>query len=372
MTTGRNQRLAFIDALRGIACVAVLLHHLDYPTLDPQLRQMLPRAVLTVAGLGAGGVEIFFVISGFVIAYSLRDFVPSVPSCTRFVVRRQVRLDPTYWCVLIPTFVLTYLGRHLAHSENGVPGVGTLAANLFYLQNVLGTPQVLGVAWTLCLEVQFYLAFLVLICLSAPLAKLTGTTLIAATAWPVLLLAVASFAINHSVLDPVFVGCWFYFAAGVLCYATLRGSFPTACFVAFCLLFAWHAYRRWPDATATFGVAATVLFFAIGRAGRLATWGGGPVLQYLGAVSYSVYLVHLPVITWTYRLAHARFPGNGAAVLTLLGTAAASLALGHLLHACVERPTQRWASSLHRRRVTTDHSSVRLTAPVPAEASVAG
>src|SRR4051794_29974124 len=91
-------RYVFIDALRGIACLGVLFHHLLHNTvLEVTLRKVLPAFVQAAFGYGARGVQIFFIISGFVIAHSLRDFVPSARNIGSFILRRQMRLDPAYW-----------------------------------------------------------------------------------------------------------------------------------------------------------------------------------------------------------------------------------------------------------------------------------
>jgi hypothetical protein len=96
-----KRRLRELDSLRGIAAVCVLLFHLSYHT-DPY------RQFPIQFPWGHYGVELFFVISGFVILMTLERSA----SRTEFVISRVTRLYPTYWCaVLFTTCVLALLAK---------------------------------------------------------------------------------------------------------------------------------------------------------------------------------------------------------------------------------------------------------------------
>src|SRR5688500_14125008 len=91
-------RFVFIDALRGLACLWVLTHHLFFNEIFGKvLRPAVHNAVEILAFCGSFGVQIFFVLSGFVIAHSLRDTTLNPRSVGLFILRRQLRLDPPYW-----------------------------------------------------------------------------------------------------------------------------------------------------------------------------------------------------------------------------------------------------------------------------------
>jgi peptidoglycan/LPS O-acetylase OafA/YrhL len=85
--------------LRGIAASGVLLYHLSVVSMMmlEAYRATSPFWLRHLFGLGSQGVTLFFVLSGFVIAHSLRHDSLSLQSLARFILRRQVRLDPPYW-----------------------------------------------------------------------------------------------------------------------------------------------------------------------------------------------------------------------------------------------------------------------------------
>jgi peptidoglycan/LPS O-acetylase OafA/YrhL len=133
-------RIAELDALRGLAALGVVLFHLSL--LDP--------AAGPGFAFGASGVDLFFIISGFVILMTLertRDW-------REFVISRFSRLYPAYWaCVTLAA--LAAVPR-----MGAVKLAGTYAANLTMFQLYLGAPDLDGSYWTLSIEMLFYLLML--------------------------------------------------------------------------------------------------------------------------------------------------------------------------------------------------------------------
>jgi peptidoglycan/LPS O-acetylase OafA/YrhL len=95
MTQPRPQRrIAAIDSMRGVASLMVAFHHFD-GALGRDLAWM-PAVARTLLHEGALGVQIFFVLSGYVIALSTEKLEPCLANVGRFVLRRGTRLDPPY------------------------------------------------------------------------------------------------------------------------------------------------------------------------------------------------------------------------------------------------------------------------------------
>jgi peptidoglycan/LPS O-acetylase OafA/YrhL len=147
---GSQNRLLELDALRGIAALMVVLFHftMDRPEMYFGFKY------------GVTGVDFFFIISGFVIFLTLS----STKNWTDFVVSRFSRLFPTYWTVVIFTALMTVVYRLIHHeSMAGLPtqflGNMTMIQWYFKIHN-LDEPY-----WTLLIEMQFYVVMLLIFCL---------------------------------------------------------------------------------------------------------------------------------------------------------------------------------------------------------------
>ena len=113
---GDQQRVAPIDGLRGIAALAVAWFHIYAQNGGTPLAEAMPHALNLASVRGRFGVQLFFAISGFVIAYKLpndRSIWRPVDAGIYFI-RRSVRLDPTYWfalaCYLVGVPLIIALG----------------------------------------------------------------------------------------------------------------------------------------------------------------------------------------------------------------------------------------------------------------------
>src|SRR4030095_167086 len=96
MAVSRSLRFRTIDGLRGLAALTVVIFHL-HGQVAWTARDWLPRGLAAVMERSFAGVDVFFVISGFVIAYSVREGSYTWNYLTRFAARRAIRLDPPYW-----------------------------------------------------------------------------------------------------------------------------------------------------------------------------------------------------------------------------------------------------------------------------------
>ncbi len=148
----RHPRVAILDGLRLVAALMVVSYHYiargdAWTAASPH---GFPHVIYVAARFGFFGVELFFLISGFVICMSGMG-----RSLGQFFVARVVRLYPAYWFAVLATAVVVTLwptiNRPLAHTD--------VVTNLTMLQIPLHTPSVDGVYWTLWVELRFYLLF---------------------------------------------------------------------------------------------------------------------------------------------------------------------------------------------------------------------
>ena len=163
-----TRRFAFVDSLRGIAALSVAAYHIDrYGPLPGAASSVIPKFINSTLHHGWVGVQMFFVISGFVIAYTLRGMRVTPSSLGNFALRRSLRLDPPYWVTMLFVVGLYVLTTSLFNVEDGLmdqaPTWDQVLAHLCYMQNILGYHNLSAGFWTLCIEVQFYILFAVLL-----------------------------------------------------------------------------------------------------------------------------------------------------------------------------------------------------------------
>ncbi len=124
-------RFVFVDALRGIAALWVVLFHAYEGKHITQVAARLPRWALVFFESGHFGVPIFFVLSGFVIAHSVSRHTVGMSFIVRFAVRRAVRLDPPYWASIVLVIGLGMLSKVVMPAKPYEPlGVGQVLAHL--------------------------------------------------------------------------------------------------------------------------------------------------------------------------------------------------------------------------------------------------
>jgi len=325
-----SPRILELDALRGLAAVAVVLYH--YTT---RYGQLFGHRDPLVASLPWGhyGVDLFFMLSGFVILMTLCRTANGL----KFAWGRFTRLYPTYWAAAALTFVVV--------SICGLPGQdvswGEALVNLTMVQALLGAEHIDGAYWSLQAELIFYGNMLVLYRLGA--FRRTAATVVCwlvlacgvhftqgffVAAWP---LGAALLSKLATIASLKFIPL---FGIGVLLYeATIAGKFSrwswsglVGCLVAVGF---WEGLASLAIDT----VLTTLLWLAISR--RLPILAARP-LVWLGAISYSLYLTHQNI---GYVLIRS-LESQGVGSLTAIAIAsAAALCLGAYLHRWVERPT---------------------------------
>jgi peptidoglycan/LPS O-acetylase OafA/YrhL len=332
-----SNRLVELDALRGIAATLVMLFH--YTTRYDQLfGHTVPPAVFF--SWGHYGVNLFFMISGFVIFMTLHR----VSRPLDFIVSRFSRLFPAFWVAVILTFALT----HLFDLPGKTVGTGTALLNLAMIHGLFKVPNVDGVYWTLEIELIFYAMALALYMIGQMRMVHVALVLL------ILIRLVShwletsagihiSWTFSHLLILPYIA----WFACGIMIYR--RVMFPDvsprkdAAVIAIAIL-QLAAVDGWVVGLLAPGLAWLFWAAASGRLPLLAN----PVLIWLGAISYTLYLLH-ENIGWGIIMTAERagISSNGA----ILAAIATSLTLASALTWYVERPVMTWLRGRYRRRI---------------------
>lgn len=323
-----SARLDFLDGVRGIAALAVVLGH-----ACTQISATFRTSIEPYFYLGSWGVVLFFLCSGFILPVSLER----QGSLSSFWVRRFFRLFPLYWANLIAIIAIgnAEASRVLA----GPPARAGLIvlANLTMFQAFLGAPHLMALYWTLTLELLFYIliSLLFLLKLSARFSSATLVLIVIAIgAGLVLPLPFAFSYSTHLILILV----------GLVVYRHYSGTLHPGVGAAIALLtplllvlplLVDRGNSRGQLGWVVAQMAACVCF---GCAYLLRARPIHPILRYLGQISYSIYLMHPIVLDLVPRMA--------SPALTLLAWLVGVLLLASATYRWIERPMIAWGKRL--------------------------
>ena len=191
---GRTSRLARLDVLRGVAILIVILHH---SVIDASRGGALAWIAVPLERFGFSGVDLFFVLSGFLIGGLLFTEIRSRPAMApglnpwRFYLRRAFKIWPPYFAFL--AFALLKQRRHLG---SWTAAFQDLKPNFLHAQNYLGTS--FWHTWSLAVEEHFYLVLPIVLYFASLFGpKAFGRTVIGAALIALIGCGSGRFYLNH-------------------------------------------------------------------------------------------------------------------------------------------------------------------------------
>ena len=287
-------KLAGIEAARGIAACSVVFYHAARH-MDAACHVPVVRALLQ---FGHAGVDVFFVLSGFIILFVHFDDIGQPSRLGRYVSRRATRLLPVYWVALALTVLLRVVAGH------GWPSLFSVFWSGFLLPS--WSEPLLGVAWTLQFEVVFYAIFAMLI-----LNRRAGVFLMAVWLLCVLIVSVRG---GGAGVPPSLCSAYdleFFLGMGVAVAARsgrirMSGRLVLGAiglFALVCLCEDLKVFDGYGDgARVAYGAAAALLILGLADPG----FAMPRPLAVLGAASYSIYLFQffwIALVWQAYRVA---------------------------------------------------------------------
>lgn len=332
----KEVRILELDALRGIASLAVVFFHLN----------MNHSKVYPIFNLGVTGVDLFFLISGFVIFKSIENVV----SWKEFAISRISRLYPTYWACVTFTF-LVILANNIYHHQFDPALPYNYFFNLYMIQHFFNIPDLDGSYWTMAVELLFYVVIL-LIMVTKQISRM-----VAIGCFGLLIVAIYSFLpkkefplvfSSFTRFFPLIIHFPLFFA-GILFYKLKGRSSSTNIYLIYAIIIICfflqislyssgatnYVFVSLQEYSIMVGIYFSVFFLFINNKLKFIVT---HVTLYLGTISYALYLVHeyvslniiLPFLTvelgWFY------WP---SALLTAL----IAISLASLVTFYIEKPT---------------------------------
>lgn len=327
-----------VQILRAIAAASVVYFH-----------------TFATPHFGRFGVDVFFVISGFVMAM----IVAKGQKAIDFAVQRLIRIVPLYWLVTTAFLIAAKIRPDLAPSTD--PGVLDYIRSLFFIpyfkQDGTLSP-IITMGWTLNYEMYFYLCVFAAIAISR---KHSG--------WIVFGLLLTTYVLlGKSINDPVareFFGneILVEFVLGMLIFTLyqrgmMRGSAPLlllGAVAAYCLMVTGEMRYAAVNRALMFGLPSAMLVYCgIGLESTVAAMPSRitHILVGVGNASYATYMTHYFVIQSVKKIVIQRFSANFSP-LWVLATFIAVLVAGHMIDRLVDKPLNRML-----RRVMNGRASV--------------
>lgn len=342
----KPERLPLFDLLRAAASQLIVLHHMAfYGPLSEYAAPLAPLLVGWFSEHARMAVHVFLVIGGFFTARLLgRQEILPTGTVLRLIWKRYRRLSAPYLVALAAAIAANALAsRWMQHeSISASPTLGQLVAHVLLVHDLLGYPALSAGVWYLAIDFQlFMLCTFVYWACDALFRKVVGTTGFPPARAGTLglgALAVASlFWFNrHSEYDAFalyFLGSYF---AGFLLNEVLDRRVHVAWGVAYWSL-ALIAAIVDPRPRLMIAALTAMALFAAGRVRFLQSWPRNGVFNYLGKISYSLFLIHFPILLLVNAWGSKRWLSAESAALGLLFGYCLSLIAGSLLYHAVEQ-----------------------------------
>ena len=359
MVAPRNtrQRVMELDGLRGIAALWVVLYHL-WGAIGKRDVDWVPSSVSEFLNAGWLGVDIFFVLSGFVITHSVANMTITPIFVPKFIIRRSIRIDPPYWAAIGLAIVFMVLKNTFFPSESvTLPSFKEVAAHIFYLQDLLGYGNISSVFWTLCLEFQFYVIFAIFYHLYSSFGLparrrysffllLGGIALCGLS--PVLRFSAFDLPVSGTIFPYAYE-----FILGVIAYHCANGIVSYKYLVAGVVLTVGITAIFKPF---FFGVvpAVTLLVIFMATEWRGISFLKIPSIQWLGKISYSLYLTHA-VVGWVTISLLSNLAKNFDAHVITAGIFCAGLVVSVIFsfffYQLIEKPSLLISQKLKNRKI---------------------
>jgi peptidoglycan/LPS O-acetylase OafA/YrhL len=352
-----KKRLVGLDGLRGIAALFVVLHHC-YLMSFPGYPAITGPAWAGWMIFGHIAVVVFIVLSGFSLAVSPARREWELGGKKRFAIRRAWRILPPYWAALAFSLVMAW--SVVPQPGEAEPTGKSVAVFGLLLQDIFGSPSPNGAFWSIAVEAQLYIVFPILLLMLRKAHALLMLGAVTAIVVAVGVLSpVSSLVDKLQRLTPQFAALFAagVFAAGILAASDRVRRLPwqwlsllaaTPVIAAMAVKGSVWAIENyyWVDLALGPAIAMLLAAAATERPRWLVTLLNTGTMRSLGSFSYSLYLIHAPIVVAVYELLVSPrvAPGVPALLVTLAIAVPTSVVAARLFAAVFEIPFQRHRS----------------------------
>ena len=332
--------------IRGIACILVALMHITVTFSETYHSPFLGN----IFKFGGSGVDIFFVLSGFIITYANRQYITKATSIGKFLQKRIIRIFPIYW-IIISFFLLLQLLFPSFYRTHFQLDIINLLNTYLLLPN---HDMINGVSWSLTNELFFYILFMLALLIPK---KEYILMLLVAYLFFLLVLPATRFTYTN---NNIFFGLLIFpmnieFLLGIL-VVLFVDRFPqkwsnyfliagvsifilSAIFVDYGLFIFHNNYNR----VVLYGFPSFFIILALVKKEFTSNIKVNKLFIKLGDASYSIYLFHLPIVAAFFKII-VKLPVTNHLFLTLLscGLFAVICFTGIGIYKKIESPLIKW------------------------------
>lgn len=351
MAVSTSRRFTELDGLRGVAALWVVLFHYTFAVKHFWLRNdlsLVSHVTPWTGNLeGLRAVDLFFIISGFVIFMTIE----SSRSVLDFVASRFSRLYPAFWFSVLATSLVV-----VAIPLSGqVVTTSQVLANLTMLNLYFGVPGVEGVYWSLSFELGFYV--LMALCLISGLTKrieVLGTIWVLISFFTLKLFPIIGAAIPYRIQALTALPYASLFFAGILFFKvwSLGPSFNRILLITLCFS-EYVCFKSFENILIGLGIFLT---FSLCIAGRGTLFATRP-LVFLGTISYPLYLLHGSI---GFRVQMFSYLIRMPPAINLIFSIGIAIALASAVTFAVDKPGQAFIRRMYRthqiRRASAEQS----------------
>jgi peptidoglycan/LPS O-acetylase OafA/YrhL len=325
-------KIVSIQMLRGVAASMVCMFH--FTAGSPDYMAQIP-ALKEIANYGSYGVQIFFVISGFVLPYSLYNAGYQPSSFGNFLLRRVVRIDPPYLANIVVVIALAYVSTlSPVYRGKGVDyNWSDMALHLGYLNSFFNRPWINPVYWTLGIEFQFYILLGLIFGVFSKSSNIVRAIVVAA------FLALAILVPQHSLIfvhTPLFL-------MGIFTFFFFEKFITVQMLIATIALFSAVGCLNGDWVGTILGLSTVTAIIFWNSPSRL--W------LFLGTISYSLYLLHIPFGTRVTNFIEGRSDNVYLRLMFIPIAFAFSVAVAWVFYNVVEKKSIEWSKSIKSKSI---------------------